>query len=492
MLGGDKAPAGSFHGKNVMVYATGLIGPRPGLRDYTPASMPVGRVRGLAETPVPDREALFVIADTAYYSSFRDTSIAPVAFTGDNFGAYGGPIKLKPDTTTFLVATLGADGGVWRLTPTSGVAAQLPDSPAGIDHEIYNAQLIVVAGDSTPRLLGSAPSADGVTYDFSDGMFIDVGDNWDAVAVYVQRNYLAIFKRNSIHVLSGVFGTDNMVVRQISRTIAAHKPWHVAIDNDDRIWWVPLFRENVATFNGTTIAQLAQYDGLEPRNGEDEQLPQKRGVVAFEGQLTSTSAIATQYGDTASQAILSHNGVISFHEYEVPVSGLLYAQGNHVTFTDGGDESTAAHIYACNFEYDRPGFTTDDNARPGDGSNIPLDAEFELPYFFTKDGGSVRVRSVTVEVVKWNTGVATNTLTCTATTLNRPQGAGDSTGTPQVWAEAASAASVDGSHDRLVLPMHLPKGQGFGIKLSGIVGVAIKSVTVNYETDPNLPRDDNS
>jgi hypothetical protein len=135
LLGGEKPPANSFHGKNVMVYANGLIGPRPGLKDFTPDNMPNGKLRAFVETPVPDREGLFIIGNVAYYSSFRNFTITPVAYTGDVLSAGDDPLHPKIDTTSFLVAVpkstpMATDGGVWRLRPTNATMEQLqnPDS----------------------------------------------------------------------------------------------------------------------------------------------------------------------------------------------------------------------------------------------------------------------------------------------------------------------------------------------------------------------------
>jgi hypothetical protein len=491
LKGLDKAPPGSFHAKNMMMYSNGFIGPRPGLKNFTPTSMPVGKLRALVETPTPDREGMFIIGNTAYYYSFRDFTIAPVALTGDVLSAGTGPLHPRLDTTTFLVAVPDAPGGVWRLNQVAGTMSQLSGAPAGVDLTIYDAQLIVVKSADLPRLLGSAPSEDGVIYDFTDGMFQDVGDNWGIGSIVVQNNYLTIIKRNSIHVLSGVFGTDNMVIRDVNHAVATNVAWHVALDNDDRVWYLPLFRENPATFSGATVTQLGQFNGLSPREGEDGVLPVKRGIAAFEGELNNSSIIAVQGGDEH-VGILRHNDVVTFHQFEVPVSGMLATLNDHVVLTDGGTDSTPANIYACKFEYDRPAFTSDGNGSPGDGSNTPLDAFIELPSYFTPDGRLIRVRSVSVDIIKYNTGVATNHLTATVTTLNRTNGADDVASSPSNWTEVSSVATTDGVHDRIVFSKLLVMGQGFRIKLSNIAGIAIKSVHVEFEEQPGLPRSESN
>lgn len=497
LKGGDNANDGAFHGLNIMVYSNGFVGPRPGLKNFTPASMPVGKLRALVETPTPDREGMFIIGNTAYYSSFRDFTIAPVALTGDVLSAGSSPLHPHIDTTTFLVADPDSPGGVWRLDQVAGTMAQLSGAPAGTDLAIYDSQLIIVGSSDRPRLFGSAPTEDGVTYDFSDGMFQDVGDNWGIGAILVQNNYLAIIKRNSIHVMSGVFGTDSMVIRTVNSAVATKWAWNVTRDNDERIWFLPLFRENPASFTGATVAQLGQYTHLEPREEDDNTLPMKRGITAFQGQLNNSSMLAVEGGDVQN-AILNHNGVMTYHHFDVPVTGMIASLNNHVVLTDGGTDSTAASLYACNFEWDRPAFTTDDNASPGDGTDTPFDCELEIPHYFAPvgrygQGGShlVRVRSVVVEVLKYDTGVATNSLNMTVTTINRTNGAGEVVNPTRSWTDAHTNATTEGVHDRITFPVMCAWGQGWKINLTSIVGIAIKSVTIEYEPSDNLPRTDN-
>lgn len=102
------------------------------------------------------------------------------------------------------------------------------------------------------------------------------------------------------------------------------------------------------------------------------------------------------------------------------------------------------------------------------------------------------MRSINVEVKKWYTGVSVNTLSAVVTTLNRPNGAGDLTNEVSTWTELGVTSSSSGEHDRLVFSKFSAWGQGFGIRIYDTVGVAIKSVNVEFEVNPNLPRNDNN
>jgi hypothetical protein len=363
-------------------------------------------------------------------------------------------------------------------------------APSGVDLELYDDQLLVVSDGDFPRILGSAPSPDRTNYDFSGGMFLDVGDNWGIGSILLQGNYLSILKRNSVHVMSGVFGDNTMVVRQISRAETLHKPWHATVDNNERIWFIPLFREDLATFTGAQVTTLGQFKNLSPRNGEDGELPMKRGIVGFNGQLSGASVIAVQLGadEAPSKGILNHNGVTTFHEFDAPVTGMIASLGNHVILTDGGGTSTPASLYGVNFEWDRPAFVSDNNASPGDGSNTPFEAEFMLPVWYDKGGNAVRVRYVTIELLKYNTGVDTNSLSATVMTLDRPNGAGDYINDTHDWTDAGSNGSSTGNHDRIVIPMQNAIGHAFQLKISNLVGVSIRTITVGIEDFQSQPR----
>lgn len=492
LLGGEKAPQGSFHGKNVIVYSDGLVGPRPGLKNVTPDGMPEGLLRALVETPVPDRELVFVQANDVYYSSLRDFTINPVLFTGDALTGYGYAIYPKPDTADFLVAipdVVAGDGsgGVYRLDPAAATVTKLADSPPAQELELYGAQLITTdQRNDGPRLFGSTP---GDFEDWPSTYFIDIGDNWGCVALRKQGNFLVIFKRNSIHVMSGVFGEDNMVVRDILSTEngVVHKPWHVDVDADGIIWFIPLFRSNIAAFSGARVTQYGHLNGLFPRVNEDDELNLKRGIACFEGQLDASSIIAVQ-GFNTDLGIVRHNGIWTYHHFEATITGMVRGFGDHYIITDAGDSGVAAKIYQGIMNLDRPAFTNDPRSSPGDGSDTPLETELTLPVWLDREGNEVRVRSVTVEIKKWDTGVETNSLDCSVKTVNRPNGAGDVTNELRSWSEAATSATTDGVHDRIVFPMHCAVGQGFQLTLSNLVGVAIKSVTVDLEDFKEQPR----
>lgn len=488
LLGGENAPAGSFSGKNVIVYADGLIGPRAGLKNITPENMVSGKLIAFAPTPTPGRDGIFIIGETAYrFNLFDPAGDTPVS-VGTVPNAAGHVLYPKLNTSTNIV-TAATEGAVEINQITDSVNSYF--SPSGHTHELFGFQLVLADSTSSPRIYASAI---GDFTDWSDGFFQDIGDNdWQVTAMVTQNNYLTIFKRTGIFVLTGELTNDStsLAIRRVKGINGVLHPWQLGVDSRDVVWFLPLFKAVPASFAGATVTEYSHLQfPTRVEDGTTQAPPVNRGVAILQGQLTPDTPVFVQGGASQSMFI-QHNGVWSFHELEVDISGMCRGVENNLVITDGGDTGVDAQFYTTHFDLDRPAFTSDGLSSPGDGSSTPIEAEFELPYFLNPAGNFVRVRSVSVEVKKWNTGVTTNGLDITVTTLNRTNGAGDYVNPTASWTEAATAATVDGVHDRIVRPLHCALGQGFKIKISNIVGVAIRSVSVDIEEDTNLPRDDN-
>lgn len=59
--------AGFFGASNLVVYQSGVIGPRAGLRAYDLESVPTGAVTGLFDAPFPGNTCLFSVDDDLWY-----------------------------------------------------------------------------------------------------------------------------------------------------------------------------------------------------------------------------------------------------------------------------------------------------------------------------------------------------------------------------------------------------------------------------------------
>lgn len=485
-LGGENAPRGSFTGYNLLPYASGLLGPRPGLKTLKPENMPNGILRGFAPTPTPGRDGIFIIGDKAFrFNLFDPTGDTPVEIgTIPNFT--GEIVFPKLDTVTNIATTV-TEGAV-RIDHVNDTIEDL-GSPSGHALAIYNSQLILAENTSSNKIFGSAL---GAVDDWSGGYAFQVGDNWQVTALELQRNTLVIFKRTGIHVASGGPLTNentSVSIRRASGADAVLHPWWVAADSNESLWFLPLFRRSPAVWTGS---QVQYFGNLVFPTYEDETTaalpPTKRSVVNFTGQLTTDSQAFIQGGDSNSM-FLRHNGIWSYHTFGVPVSAMTRNVENNLVFTDGGAADAPANFYATRFDIDRPAFTTDGLFSPWDGDNFtPIPNGATLPYFSNDEGSLVRVRSLTVKLKKWKTGVPTNTFTIQLTTLNRQNGQGDYAHAPDVWSETQDSASIGGTHDRITFPKHAAWGLGWQISVSGLIGCAIDDILVEYETSENLPR----
>lgn len=483
-LGQEKAPPNSFTGTNVLVYGTGLIGPRPGLKNITPQNQPNGVILGWAPTPTPGRDGIFIIGTTVYrFNLFDPATDTPFAF--GSVPNSSGEIVFPKLATTTNIATTVSEGAV-NIDQVNDVVTDL-GSPSGHTHTVYGDQLILAENTSSRHILASAL---GSFSDWTGGYNFAIGDFWQVTALEPQRNNLVIFKRTGIHVLSGPVTNENtgLVIRKVLGLDGVLHPWHVARDSQDSLWFFQLFRDYPSVFAGSAVTSFNHLRF--PTREEDLTAalpPVKRSVVGLQGQLTQDSQCFIQGGSSQSM-FLHHNSIWTFHHFETPITAMARGVENNLVITDGGSVSTPAKFYSTRFDADRPAFTTDGLFGPGDGSNTPLAAEFTLPDFYNPDGRTIHVRALELTIKKWQTGVTTNTLTVDITTLGRTNGALDIANQTSTWSELGSASSVSGTHDRLVFPKECYPGLGWRVRVSGIVGVAVADITVEYTENYDQPR----
>lgn len=489
--GGDSAPPNSFHAKNMLVYADGYIGPRPGIREITPASMPVGELLALATTEVSQATGTFVIGDTVYSFDLGNAATVPTALTGTFNETPEQPIVLHPETTD-LLATVRYDpntpDATYRLAYTpggGGTVTEITDSPGGHDVLQYEQATVVAESQFTSRLFASSPTDPD---DFSEGRFVDVGDNWQVTAMHVLRNGLAVLKRTGLYLLRGVIGdADSEYVLRVSTDRGPLHPWQADKDHSDRIWFWPLFRKHPAVFTGNPPEHLSHLDL--PTREEDGTIadpPLKRGVKVLDGDASPETVVFVQSA-ASHLGIVYHNDVWTMHEFEEDISGMLASTLDLFVTTDGGGAATAANIYSCKFNLNRPAFTSDPVTQPGDNSNTPLDCELTLPQWWNQSGRDVTVRQVVVDFKSWATGAAeTNHFELVVKSLGRNLSA-EQTYASGTFDEAGASSSSSGTRRRKVFNVQCSPGSGFEISLSNIRGCAFKSIAVLGEGHDESP-----
>lgn len=488
---GSKVASNSFKAMNMIVTADGCLIPRPGLSDHTPADMPSGKVVGLAPTSTPGADMLFIVANKVYTYNKNDgtnlTEIGTLDVTPTK------AIHPKQGTTEFYI-TIPTDK-CYKLDPVAGTIDPYDDSPGGSEVELYGQRLVVADADQPYRIQFSDP-ADFDTWPAEN--FIDIGDFWQITSMREQRNYLAIMKREGYYILSGVLGSSNTTVRQVSTDRGPLHPGQVSIDFSDVIHLISAFHLNPATFDTTNVDQLSYLEVLGTVRDGDASLPLVIGSAHSQGKGTPSTVLFTQGGE-ANKMLLNHNGVWTQHETSVDITGMVRGgETGDFWLTDGGDTGVDGKIYSVQFTEDRPAFTTDTFVQPGDDSATPVNAWITFPQYWVpgsrnaKGATEINVRQVIVDFWKYNTGAsATNHFDIAVDMLGRyPANTGDAPTNTYEWDEAGTVAGAsigDSRRDRVVHGFKSAKAGGFEVSLRNIRGVKIRQITVVFDVDDTRP-----
>lgn len=141
-----------------------------------------------------------------------------------------------------------------------------------------------------------------------------------------------------------------------------------------------------------------------------------------------------------------------------------------------------ANYYQMRLDLERPAFTTEYLANPGDDSSTPLNAWFYTKLTRDPQGREMRVTKVFVEIHKWNTGVADNEFTIDVRTFGR-NGGDAYTSATATWTESAAEVGIgfDGEADTVIKNFGQNAGTGFQIGITGIVGIAVNRIVVEAE-----------
>lgn len=481
-LGGRHAPPNSFTATNMLVYADGSIGPRPGFKDVTPTSMPNGELLLLSSSRVPERDGIFIINTTGYRFDFGETTAA-TALTGSIAATPQQAVHPAIEDTSTLLFTsrisAATEDKTYRIDPTASTLAGISGSPGGHALCLRGQQLIVAESQFSPVIFASDPAD---KEDFSAGTFEPIGDDWQVTALYEQNNALVLVKiRGGWFVLHGVVGdADTQIIRRVAYTDTVLHPWQIAKDADEQLWFFDL-NGNVATFNGTKIVPFPHLSIPVEEDATVATTPLKQGVQVVEGDQTRSTVAFVSAGETQ-QMLLFHNGIWTKHTFGKDVSGMMSASNSVLMLTDGGGASTPANIYGIQFDLDRPGMNSSafGFSQPGDDSATPLTASLTLPEEWAKAGRSFQVKQVVVDFDKWDTGTsATAHFDVAVRVMGRTNGAAEVTHAhPSPYDEAVGAASAIPNAERAVFNFHCERGAGFEIQFTNIRNVSFHAIYV--------------
>lgn len=477
----SKAPDGSWTGRNVVVYNNGRIGPRPGvvLVDQGIPS-PIGKLLGFGFTPVAqtdDTPIFFIIGTKVWLFDPSGTSSLVEASAELDNPPTDTPAQtvLSKESVRFIddeVYFPVDNDQTYRLNGRTQVLTAITDSPQGTDIETYRDRMLVVNG--------------GLRVFFSDAAdfdewpapnFFDVGPSWRVINMTEFRDSLVIFTQSGAWVMTGT--ADDGTLRRLSDTLSPQDK--AVIKTNDDIIYVPASRSAPVSYNGS-------YGDEESMKHLDNWKSASRtcyGVQSYGNR-------DVLFLDDNARLLWRKNDAWSYHDIAPGVGPWItrYFDDNVLLATPGsGSDDPDFYMLAMNL--DRPAFTSDTWAQPGDNSTTPLTASFTLPDYFDPAGRQCRVRQVTVDFVKYDTGSATNNnIDVVVTSLARfnLQSSGTETVTGS-FNEDGDVATAGGVRARMVVDTgRLNYHGGVRIKLDNLKGVAIDAIHVDVETEEGRPR----
>lgn len=481
------APPHSWTGQNMIVYRTGELGVRPGLKNISPASgLGNGKIRTFGATPSVG-QPFFVHKDTDSKFYTWQAGAAAVASSAATAGSQtdvgdwfieGGQLYYTAPGLTNSYA-VGIQTGA-QVAPTVTV---LTGSPSG--------SCIVQYGDRT--VIGNITGSLGNRIRFSDAAnknswptanFVDIGDAWTVNALFTQRQHLLIGKQEQQFVMTGVPGVNN-VLRKVNTGQAAYRPFAAAMGDKDMVYGWPINENYPYTFNGTNqvdfdhLTDWLDYGGATPAASFP---PTEIGVAPIVGKNKG----AAFFQATSNRGLLYVNGTWSKHVYGVATTGLTntrWASGHHSVYVcDGGGASATAKFYALNTEAISPGIEGGFNMKAGDDSSTSLTGSFDMPEWWDRNTGEFFVRSVIVDFRKWATGSSTTNHFDLSVDALRTYQAGSQASNTVSFDEAAASSSASGTLARRVFGFgEQGLGNGFQLHFTNVRGVAIQRIEVVLE-----------
>jgi hypothetical protein len=243
-----------------------------------------------------------------------------------------------------------------------------------------------------------------------------------------------------------------------------------------------------ATFDGTQVDHFYHVGPV----GDSSPYTGPTGIRIMPGRRPQEALIVRPDATNGALIYLNRDGTWTLHTFPTDISymGSATGSGQFTLCKKGVTGVVAGAFYDYDINLDRPAFTSDTHARPGDLSDVPLSAHFMLPEWWSKPGTEVRVRQVIVDFVKYATGASSNNLlTVQLTCFGMFNNDGTEAPAAQTWTESGSAATTTGVRDRATFNFgEQGYGAGFQINMASIAGIAIRAITVVLDSQPSTPR----
>lgn len=486
------APKGSWTGQNMVVYRTGEIGVRAGVRRVPLTGTPVGAVWQMGILPGGTTVDVWFGQGNVvrYFDAARpDGIITTLSGTLTGTPTRGIVDRFEAGDQTFIVTPSQA-----AYVITSSAVTAMTGAPNGFSIALHGDRMVIASSFVSPSVLRYSAAANFNSWPAANS--ITVGGSDQIYALREQRGQLQVLKSQAgFYTLTGVPGINETLRYNLSNVGPQGNVNAVrTVRAQDGIWMVTAREAVPSRFDGSRIRtwEHIPFASVGGQNLGIEGFPIGDPDAAFFVQGDIASELTTQRNwllnrGTWSKHIFGFNPVgltaaVSFGYLQDALTIATSRQSPIIVMTDGGSASAAPNFYTWLPDIDRPG--TENNPfsvgteRAGDDSTAQVTGNFDLPEWWSDEGSEVLVRTVVVEFRAWNTGGSlTNHFDVTVNNIRPYENESPITTETQAWDRAGARSSTSGTIYREAFSFG---GQGVGngvqLKFSNIRGVAIKRI----------------
>lgn len=500
----------SYTGLNVVRYPGGALGPRYGLKQLTLSGVAMtGVILGMGfNSFVSPGNDTWIVIGTAIFLMNSGTG-AVVATTGAVLAVT--PTHIVNGMSLGGITYIGNDTDkMYSINHATGVVTALAASPSTCALVCQYGENTLVSGQTTAinQVKYSAPS-DPTTWPAAN--FFNVGTGARITGMWTQRDHVMIATSDGgWWVVRGTLANSNAnalstgtaTLRRVGDNISPLFPENAAVLVDGN-----LAMALGSAANGS-ISSLAEHTGskliespayLFFGNGRGVTFPNPSHSVRASKESADWIAFAA-LGLGTNTMVQKTRGSWSKHTFSPSgVSLLSYASGSPVAdqwiLTDGGAVAVTPKFFYYRQYANRPAFTTDTTASPGDASTTPMDSHFSTPEHTSEVDYQMAPLEVAVDFLEWSTGQALSNHFDVSITSQRMVASGDgvtpsgSFTTPTIPYDNSAATVLSGIGAIGTGPVRRRMRFGFSnaqwcnsftINFAAMRGVAIERVLVHF------------
>jgi hypothetical protein len=474
----SRANNNQFFGRNVMVYGSGLLGPRAGWKQKSVTGLP-NHSYAASPAGMDVFDTKIVVALDKLYDYPMVAPSAATAFAAYPAGTNVARVDLlRGDNILYSVV----DGKLFKHV---GHATAQITTPQPLAFVVRWGMFMVGVDRNVPwRLWHSTVDASGPHFDqWGANNYLDVGNADPIVALQPIYNTLYCGKPSGWWAVSGVLG-DLASVREIVVGNGPVDQRYTSVTTDNRVVYWPV-QKAPAWFNGERV-YIDDAFFLDPRTLD---FP---GAAVIVTPTARTLLLCGENVDTAGTDMLVwRDSAWTAHDSPFVLGALTPADvkagaqmPDGVIFGIKRPSVVGDPVVSLSWHHDldRPAHASDTYASPIDyGDDELVLGSVALPAWFDGAGRQCRVRSLIVQFRKWPSGIAdsNNGFRCQVDALGAYEG-GRNTVEAQRWVEPSSICDNVGtigiSDSWRVNFGDQGWGNGFQVRFPVMRGVAIQEV----------------